>query len=877
VRFHPLFRFSAVLSLLALSAVVAPLGRSAESEEAALPPPADRPVDFANDVEPILHERCYLCHGPSQQMSGFRLDLKAKALEGGYSGPAIQPGDSASSLLIQKVSAADPKLRMPPVGEPLSRQQTGILRAWIDQGAEWPDEPKAPPLSEEQRDTLRTQHWAFRPIQRPEPPAVRSEEWVRNPIDRFILAKLEAEGVEPAPEADKYTLIRRVSLDLTGLPPAPAEIRDFVNDGSEDAYEKLVERLLESPHYGEKWAQHWLDVARYADSDGYEKDLSRPWAWRWRHWVINALNEDMPFDEFTKLQIAGDLLPGATVEDKVATGFHRNTLRNREGGTKYGQTRFEETVDRASTAGMVWLGLTVECAQCHDHKYDPISQRDFYSLYAFFDNVRDIHINAPLPGELGPYLHKRDEYLARRQELLEEYKVTGLQPAWERKMKLAGENPGKWTDWDLCYDVLFQMTDGGWEVLYKNPEQRTFREKEMLADYFIEWYWTVVPKERYEELKFKELQKKLRQLKESYPQLSQARIIQERKEPKTTRLRVRGQWDREGVAVAPGVPAFLPSLEKGDERPNRLDLAEWLVSPDNPLTARVAVNRMWQALFSRGVVVTSEDFGSQGAAPSHPELLDWLAAEFISRGWSMKQMHKLIVLSAAYRQSSQARPELSERDPDNAWVGRQNRVRLPAELIRDAALQASGLLYTKVGGPSVFPPQPDGVAELTYAWDADRWQDSAGKDRYRRGTYTFFQRTAPYPQLINFDAPGGVKAVSRRRTSNTPLQALNLLNDEVFVEAAQALAARVLIEAPEDWDRRLDYAYLLCLSRKPTEAERQAMRKSFDRHKAILDRNPESIRKLVLSDLPGEQPLQIAAWVGMGRVLMNLDEFITRE
>ena len=838
-----------------------------------LPPPVNRPVDFESEVRPILHTRCYACHGPSVQMNGFRLDQRDAAFKGGQGGAAIVPARSAISGLVQRVSSSEDGFRMPPVDPRLTREEVGILRAWIDQGARWPEDAhgEVPPVA-----AVPGGHWAFRPISRSEPPPVRGDAWIRNPIDRFVLAKLESEGIEPSPEADKLTLLRRLSLDLVGLPPTWQEAEAFLLDTSDDSYERAVDRLLDSRHYGEKWARHWLDLARYADSDGYEKDLARPYAWRWRDWVIEAFNRDMPFDEFTRLQLAADLLENPTPDQLAATGFHRNTLRNREGGTIFDQSRFEETLDRANTVATTWLGLTVECAQCHDHKYDPITQKDFYAFYAYFDNVEDAHIDAPLAGEMGPYLRGRAEYVRKRQALLEEHHVPELQPEWERQMKIAGANPGERTDWDLCYDVLFQMTDDGWDVLDKDPSERSYREREVLTDYFIDWYYTVVPKERIEELGFKDLRKKLKELKASYPQLSQARVIRERDGPGKSFLRVRGQWDSKGIEVSPRPPSFLQASH-GAGRATRLDLAEWILSEGNPLTARVAVNRMWQEFFGNGLVRTSEDFGIQGEPPSHPRLLDWLASEFRSGGWSMKRVHKLIAMSATYRQSSSARPDVAEKDPGNAWLARQSRLRLPAEILRDSALRVSGLLYPRIGGPSVFPPQPAGVVELTYGWDTDRWLDSSGPDRYRRGLYTFFQRTAPYPQLMNFDAPDSNRTASRRRRSNTPLQALNLLNDEVFVESARALAIQVLTESHPDWDARLDRIFRITLGRPPRGGEAAQLAESFQRQQRILAQAPSEAERLARIDLRGHGATDIAALIGVGRVLMNTDEFITRE
>ena len=847
--------------------------RADAAEAPRLPEAANSVVDFERDIQPILHKRCVSCHGTSIQTNGLRLDDRDSALRGGYSGRAILPHQSAQSPLIHRVASGLEGFRMPPAGPGLTRHEVGVLRAWIDQGAAWT--PREPPR-EPRHSTAADGHWAFQRTRRPEPPKVKQGDWLRNPIDQFVLAKLESEGLAGSPEADSSTLVRRLSLDLIGLPPSAEETRVFLRDSAPNAYERLVDRLLDSRHYGEKWARHWLDLARYADSDGYTQDLARPHAWRWRNWVIQALNDDMAFDEFTTLQLAADLLEDSTPDQLAATGMHRNTLRNREGGTIYEQSRFEETVDRTNTVATVWLGLTVECTQCHDHKYDPITQRDFYSLYAFFDNVRDVHLDAPLPGEAGPYLRKRAEYLQRRQELLEEHQVPELQPEWERQMKVAEANPGERTDWDLCYDVLYQMTDGGWEVLHKDPAERTFREREMLTDYFIDWYHTVVSKQRTEELQYKQLRKKLTALKASYPQLSQARIISEREEPGQTYLRVRGEWNRRGIEVDPQPPAFLPRPTV-EGRPTRLDLAKWILSEDNPLPARVAINRMWQEFFGRGLVRTSEDFGTQGDLPSHPALLDWLASEFIDRGWSMKQMHKLIVMSATYRQSSRLHPELRERDPENIWLARQNRLRLASETLRDSALYVSGLLSPRIGGPSVFPPQPKGVAEITYDWDTERWPESTGPDRYRRGLYTFFHRTSPYPQLMIFDAPDSNRAASRRRRSNTPLQALNLLNDEVFLEACRGLALRVLAESPPSWRERLNRMFRVTLNRLPSEHEAHELEESYERQVILFRHSPSNAISLVQVDSEEHDPVQIAAWMGLGRVLMNTDEFINRE
>ena len=836
-------------------------------------------VDFARDVEPLLKERCYVCHGPQQQMNGLRLDRREDALRGSYSGVVIVPGNSGESKLIRLVAGGEKGIVMPLGGTRLADKEVELLRAWIDQGAPWQTEgnraskvPQAKAINTPEG----TSHWSFLRPSKAALPKVANGSWIRNPIDTFVLARLEFEGIEPAAEAPQSLLIRRLSLDLTGLPPSPAEVAEFLTDNRPDAYDRLVDRLLESEHYGEKWARHWLDLARYADSDGYESDRVRPYAWRYRHWVVEALNRDMPFDRFTLEQIAGDLPPSATVEQKIATGFHRNTLKNREGGTKLEQSRFEETVDRTNTVGTVWLGLTVGCAQCHNHKFDPITQLDYYRLFAFFNNLDEVDLDAPLPGELGPYLRALPEYDRKRQELLAQYHVPELQPPWEARLIEAAANPGKWTDWDICFEVLPLYLDRGERILRKDPSQRTAKEAYRLSRFFLKNYSRVVTRERYEELRFKEALEQLNQLDASFPALTESQAVREYPDARMTHVHVSGQWDRQGTPVEPGVPEFLAPL-KPDAKPSRLELARWLVSDENPLTARVAVNRMWQELFGQGLVATPENFGTQGAKPTHPELLDWLAVEFRERGWSMKQMHKLIVTSATYRQSSNERPAIGERDPANTLLARQTRARLPAELIRDSALAVSSLLNPAVGGASVRPPQPEGISELSYG-SGTEWQESEGKDRYRRGLYIHFQRTAPYPFLVNFDAPSSNVTACRRERSNTPLQALNLLNDPVFFEASQALAATILQRSStKSFSERLDHGFQLCLARKPKPWEQESLLGRFTQLRQELENDPLAVDALFPAQLEGIGRVEAAAWVGLSRVLLNLDEFITRE
>ncbi|MEX2137969.1 MAG: PSD1 and planctomycete cytochrome C domain-containing protein [Pirellulales bacterium] len=774
-------------------------GRTVTADELAsnLPPPADRKINFAKDIQPIFAKHCYSCHGPESEESGFRLDVRKRALLGGDYGPAILTGKSGQSPLVLRIAGVGDDESMPPEGEgkPLTSEQVAVVRAWIDQGAVWPDDADAG------AKRAGSDHWAFQPIKRPPLPAVKNDAWVRNPIDAFILTRLETEGVTPSPEADKPTLVRRLFIDLIGLPPTPAELAEFVNDESSIAYEKLVDRLLASPHYGERSGRYWLDLARYADTDGYEKDLARPHAWQYRDWVIRALSSDLPYDEFTVQQLSGDLLPDATVEQRAATGFHRNTLTNREGGADPEEDRTKQTVDRTNTTGTVWLGLTVGCANCHTHKYDPITQREYFGLYGFFNNIDEVDV--------------------------------ALDGGSDKPIRMG--------------DV---RNDGPSRGNGKNrPQPREF-----------------------------------------------APGIVDRNDARENYLHQRGDFLAKGPVIEPHTPEVLPPLEPRGEKPDRLDLARWIVDPANPLTARVAVNRFWQWHFGRGLVHTADDFGTQGERPSHPELLEWLAAEFRDSGWRMKRLHKLIVISATYRQTSSARPELYQRDPYNNWLARQNRLRFEAEIVRDAALAVSGLLNRTVGGTSVRPPQPPEIAALSYAGSV-KWIESKGADRYRRGLYTWFQRTSPYPTLATFDAPDSNLTCTRRERSNTPLQALTLMNDVVFVESAQALGRRVLQEPMNQIvaadgtgggdaavvqeaivDARLRFAFELCLSRGPTEPELSRLRKLYAAARAEFEGEGEAAKKLVGDSAPGDvKPAEAAAWMVVARTLMNLDEFITRE
>ncbi len=817
--------------------------------------------DFAGDVEPIFKRRCQMCHNVRLKSNGLRLDDGAAALEGGYSGPVILPGKSAESKLIHRITSDKAGFRMPPAGAQLTAAEIATLRTWIDSGAVWPRTQAA--KSSSAANSL----WSFRLITQPDPPSPKNAASVRNPIDNFILVRLEKESVAPSPEASKSTLIRRLTFDLTGLPPTPAEVAAFLDDSSPGAYDKLVDRLLASPHYGEQRARAWLDLARYGDSDGLEKDRTRPWSWRWRDWVINAFNADMPFDRFTIEQLAGDLLDNPRQDQLIATGFHRNTLSNREGGTDPEESRFEQNINRTNTTATVWLGLTAGCAQCHDHKFDPISQKDYYSLFAFFNNADERDIDAPQPGESGLWMRARPAYLTARARLMELYAVDRLQQEWESKLLEALNNPGKDLDWDFVVANSRPMFDRFEAVLRTPRPQRSERDSERLMYWFLANSGPSNNRDEDALAGLRDFRRRLATLEATQPRLSQAPVMIEMPTPPRTHIAVRGEFKSKGIEVQPATLASLPPLPDGAPR-NRLALARWLVSKDNPLTARVTVNRLWQEMFGRGLAVTSEDFGNQGSKPSHPELLDWLAAEFRDNDWSVKQILRLIVTSSTYRQSSRARPDLAVKDPENSLLARQSRLRLQAEQIRDAALSASGLLNDDVGGPSVRPPQPKGIAELGYAGSV-KWDEDSGAARYRRGLYIHFQRTTPYPMLMNFDAPDSNVSCSRRRRSNSPLQALNLLNDPVFFEAAQAFAARLTTEGPPA--KRLDNAFLLALGRSPSTIERTRLQSLLDSTSAALASDSKAAAEIL--------PLRpaAAAWVSVTRVLLNLDEFITRE
>ncbi len=777
-------------------------------------------VDYARDIKPMLAKHCVSCHGETRPRGGLRLDTVANALKGGDNGPSLVPGRPDESPLLLSVLGEGDTERMPLRRPPLNKDELARLRAWIEAGAPAPtDETPSRPVV----------HWAFVAPKAVEPPDVGRRSWVINPIDSFILKQIETAGTTPSPEADRATLARRLHLDLLGLPPTLMDVRAFLDDPRADAYERLVDRLLASPRYGERWARPWLDLARYADSNGYSIDAPRS-IWKYRDWVIDALNKDHPFHEFATDQLAGDLRPNASLDQIVATGFHRNTPINQEGGIDKEQFRIESVMDRTSTTATAFLGLTMGCCQCHDHKYDPLTQEEYYRLFAFFNNCDEPEV----PVASADDVKRREEVDAKVASFLQDLwkekpELRERQNAWEQSLDMVGRQKQS-QEVREAFDVPFEKRD-------------QVKNRVVFAAYIDQAPDAAQHK------------KAVAAIQKGAPKFPTTMVVRERRgAPRETRFLIQGDFTRPERPLGPGVPGVLGPLRAQGPSPNRLDLAAWLFDERNPLTARVTVNRLWQAHFGRGLVETENDFGTQGAPPSHPELLDWLATEFASQGWSQKALHRLIVTSATYRQSSRARPDLANIDPGNRLLARQERLRLDAELIRDSALRVSGLLTERVGGPSVFPPQPEGVMDLGQM--RRPWKADDGPDRYRRGLYTFLWRATPHPLLTVFDGPDTARSCTRRERSNTPLQALTLLNDAAFVECARALATKLLGE--EEDKARLDRAFQTCLGR-PANHEETARLVSLR----------ESLEGC------GADPVE--TWTAIVRVLMNLDEFICRE
>ncbi len=813
--------------------------------------------DYGRDIKPLLAKHCAKCHGPDKQENGLRLDAAALAIRGGDSGAAVAPGKPAESLLIKAIQGADDVSKMPPEDEPpLAAEQIALLVKWVESGAKHPADERPTPSS-------KASHWSFqKPMRAALPIIVRRGDWPRNGIDSFILAKLEAEGIAPSDAAAKETLLRRLFLDLVGLLPTPDEVDAFVADGAPDAYERQADRLLASCHYGERWGRHWLDLARYADSNGYTRDFGRE-IWKYREWVIDAINQGMPFDQFTVEQMAGDMLDNPTTAQLVATGFHRNTLINEEGGTDQEQFRVEAVVDRVSTTGSAFLGLTLGCARCHSHKYDPVTQAEFYEIFALLNNCDEPTIESPSALQIANgELERRETIRAQIKELearveQDRGQVEEAQQEWERTVtpEQRARLPGPV---QVAYDMPFEKRDAANKTLI----EAYFRASDDARQRFP-------------------LLEEIYQLKQIEPKIPTTMIVRERKEPRETFVHKRGDFLDPGAKVTGNVPAALPALAdtnpKRERGYDRLDFARWLVSAENPLTPRVVINRDWQKFFGRGIVETEDDFGLQGTPPTHPQLLDWLAIEFATSGWDTKGMHRRIVSSATYRQSSHVRTDLAEKDPQNKLLARQNRLRLDAEIVRDVALSAAGLLTERLGGPSVFPPQPEGVFDFTQ--DPKPWNAATGGDRYRRGMYTHFWRSSPYPSLTVFDAPNANVTCTRRVRSNTPLQSLTMANDQAFFECAQAMAGRVLAAPMNDDASRLAHAFRLCMSRGPSGSEASILSEVLDSERKTMAADPATADALVSKETCPDESMrrERAAWTSVCRVLLNLDEMITRE
>lgn len=1017
---------------------------------------AAAPIDFNHDIRPILSENCFACHGPDpeKRKSGMRLDLRDQATKPAKSGDTpIVPGHPDQSQVIQRLTTANEDDKMPPAKshKVVSAAQISILKQWIEQGAKYET------------------HWAFVPPTRPPVAAVKGKFWVRNPIDAFILARLEKEGLKPSVEADKVTLLRRASLDLIGLPPSIAEIDAFLADPSPDAYEKQIDRLLASPHYGERWGRHWLDAARYADSDGYEKDKAR-FIWFYRDWVINAFNRDLPYDQFIIQQLAGDLLPHPTQDQIVATGFLRNSMLNEEGAVDPEQFRMDEMFDRMDAIGKSILGVTIQCAQCHSHKFDPISQEEYYRLFAFLNNdheafhlcyspqqqmkaadlsrqmreiegglrhampdwkermgewektVKDQPQWTVLPdlehmGDKDTYYYKLKDgsYLAKgyattkynetfrtktnlknitafRLELLtdpnlpaggpgrsimgtcavtEFYVEAAPASAPEKKVKLKfssasadytqpvrdleaiffdktnrhritgpvefaidgkdetgwgiDEGPGRRNqdrkavfncdkpigiDGDVILTFHIVQNHGGWNsddnqnnnvgrfrisataapgVVKADPLPKGIREilaipqkersEQQVAEVFSYWR-TTVPE-------WKEANDRIEGLWAQWPQGTTSQTLIAREEPRQTHVLTRGDWLKPTTAVTAGVPAILNPLPAGAP-PTRMTLAKWLVDPKAPTTARVFVNRMWQAYFGIGLVATPEDFGTQGELPSHPELLDWLACEFMhpSSGtpWSIKHIQRLIVTSSTYRQASRVTPDELARDPYNRLLERGPRNRVEGEIVHDIALAASGLLNDQIGGRPVMPPAPAFLFTPPASYGPFPWKDETDSQKYRRAIYTFRRRSTPFPALATFDVPNGESSCVRRSRSNSPLQALVALNEPMFVECAQALARKTVTDGGKSEVDRLAFAFRTVLSRRPSESEQKTLLGLLEKERSRFAAgwmNPSEVatgKKEVVTDLPaGVSPAELASWTVVSRVLLNLDETITKE
>lgn len=753
-------------------------------------------VDFNFHVKPILSDRCFKCHGPDEKAreAELRLDLEEHAfasLEGSEKKFAIVPGSVKKSELYRRIVHANPTEKMPPPESnlSLSKREIEIVKRWIKQGAEWKN------------------HWSFIPPKKAPPPKVKRQNWPINSVDYFVLARLEQLGREPSAPASKEKLIRRLSFDLTGLPPSPEEIDDFLADQSAEAYEKLVDRLLSSPAYGERMTVEWLDLARYAETNGYHHDFERN-MWPWRDWVIKAFNQNMSYDQFVSWQLAGDLLPNPTYEQKLATAFNRNHRTTQECGSIDEEFRVSYVVDRTNTFGKAFLGLTVECAQCHDHKYDPISQKEYYQLSAFFNQIPEKGVTRSFQGQPSPKLSLPEEQAKEIRQYID------------------------------------QVIEREYAMNFKQDTGEVYRP---------------VWKEEMEAM------------------LQSVMIMQDMDSLRPTFVLDRGLYDAQGEEVRPATPVKLRPFDKNLPA-NRLGLTKWLFDPQNPLTARVAVNRYWQMIFGKGLVNTPDDFGSQGALPSHPQLLDWLAVQFMESGWDVKQLIKMMVMSAAYRQSAKVKETDLAFDPENKWLGRGSQHRLTAEMLRDQALAISGLLHKKTGGPSVKPYQPAGLwVEVSSGGRYQRkYMQGHGSDLYRRSLYTYWKRMQPPPTMVIFDAANRNLCTVKRQSTSTPLQALVLLNDPQFVEASRVFAERIMLEGGGDSAERLSFAFRWATSRSPDEEEISVLRNLFDHELSEFRRRPEQAEAFLRSgeyDRNKElDPVELAAYAVVSNAILNLSE-----
>lgn len=800
-------------------------------------------VEFNRDIRPILADTCFACHGPDQnkRQADLRLDLEEHAVG---NQKAIVPGKPDESEFLRRLLAADADERMPPgsTGKTLSPRQLALLRRWVEQGAKY------------------QRHWSFIPPQRPEVPKVADEGWIRNPLDRFILSRLEQQRLAPSADADKRTLMRRLYFDLIGLPPSPAEVDAFLADNSPAAFERRVDALLASPHYGERMAVYWLDVVRYADTGGYHSDNHRDVA-PYRDYVIGAFNQNKPFEQFTVEQLAGDLLPNATREQRIASGFNRLLQTTEEGGAQPKEYTAKYAADRVRNTSMAWLGLTMGCCECHNHKYDPLTTRDFYSLQAFFADVAERAVGrqdqTPVPSpEQEQQVAQFDRQLA---------------PLRNDFNKSTAELDAEFAKWASSADAAGLPKEIA-ELLKTEEPKRTAEQKDKLLKHFR----SVTPLLATVRAQIADLEKQREAVTKTIP----VTLVSMSVAPRTVRLLPRGNWlDDSGEVMTPATPASLNPLGVKDRRPTRLDLARWMTSPENPLVARVFVNRLWKLCFGQGLVKSVEDFGTQGEWPSHPELLDWLAVEFRDSGWNVKHLHKLLVMSHTYQQTSQTAASLRELDPGNRLLARQGRFRLEAEFVRDNALAVSGLLSRTIGGPSVKPYQPRGYwANLNFP--TREWENDHGENQYRRGVYTYWCRTFPQPSLVAFDAPSREECVVDRTRSNTPLQALVLLNDPTYVEAARVLAGRLLTAGGASERERLTFAFRQTLNRSPRDEEAKLLTELLQKQRQVYATDKAAAEALLKTgDAPvpdGLDHAELAAWTSLARAVLNLHETITR-